>query len=90
MKATSDLELTSDNLLKEEGLMTKYESLLYSALLNIPHSKFIFDFFYKSKSPISGCLTLHSVLRMCKEQDYCVQVYFFLKQCIKELVFTYV
>lgn len=89
-KATSDLELTSNDLSKEEGSMTKYKSLLYSALLNIPHSILIFDFFYKSKSPISGCLTLHSVLGMCKEHDYCVQVYFFLEQCIKELVFTYV
>lgn len=58
MKATSDLELTSDNLLKEEGLMTKYKSLLYSALLNIPHSKFISDFFLQVKKSYFWLLNL--------------------------------
>lgn len=81
MKATSDLKLTSDDLLKEEGSMIKYKSLLYSALLNIQPFNIHFRFFYKSAfqtpAPISGCITSHSVLHTYKEQDYCVQVCFF-------------
>lgn len=80
--------------LKEEGLMIKYKSLLYSALLNIQPFNIPFQFFYTSTfqppAPISGRITLHSVLHMYKEQDYCVQVHFFLKQCIKEWALTYV
>lgn len=94
MKAASDLKLTSDDLLKEEGSMIKYKSLLHSALLNIPPFNIHFRFFYKSTfqipALISGCVTLHSVLHTYKEQDYCVHVYFFLKQCIKEWALTYV
>lgn len=71
-KGNLDLELTSADLLKEERLMTKYKSLSCSALLNIQPLNVNFPFFYKltfqPPAPISGCITLHPVLPMYKEQ----------------------